>query len=225
MKHFAAFALMVLSCVPAKAQMGGMGGRPAQAQNIEAEILEMEQEADKAALKEALLLQAREGMKITRGAEAEKKQIHEESAVLHDFIARKKEAVTARAAKILEQRMAGRRPPAARAAQPSQDDDKEDAVEGFEKARIEAQLLQVEVNLQESELAKAIDALATEDLAAGNDPARLEKAKAARKEYDTIRAKLVELKKRQYREQQIVLRMQMQMQNMRMGGMGGGGFQ
>jgi hypothetical protein len=161
-------------------------------------------------------------MKITRGAEAEKKQVYEGSAALHGFIARKKQAVTARAAGILEQRMAGRRPTAARAAQPSQGDDSEDDVEGFEEARIEAQLIQAQVNLLEPALAKAIEALATEDQATGNDPARLEKARAARKEYDTIKAKLVELKKRLYREQQIVQHMQMQLQNMGMGGMGGG---
>ena len=64
MKSMATFALIALLCVPARAQFGGMGGggTATQARSIELELLEMEQEADKAALKEAFLLQARQGM-------------------------------------------------------------------------------------------------------------------------------------------------------------------
>ena len=84
MKSMATFALVVLLCVPAKAQyggMGGMGGRPAatQAQSIELDLLEMEQEADKAALKEALLIQARQGMKPIQGTDPEKRQSAEDT--------------------------------------------------------------------------------------------------------------------------------------------------
>ena len=103
MKYVATFALVVLLCGPAKAQyggMGGMGGRAAaQAQTIELELLEMEQEADKAALKEAFLAQARHGMKPAAGLRQEEKQaLDEEITALHAFIAGKKEAITARAA-------------------------------------------------------------------------------------------------------------------------------
>jgi hypothetical protein len=226
MKSLTAFALVVLACVPAKAQlggMGGMGGRPAaQAQSIEAEILEMQQEADKAALKEALGLQAREGMKPIRGAE--RQHSDEDAVALRDFIVKKKEAITARAAEILDKRTGGRRgPAAARAAQPPEGD-KQDAVERYEKARIEVQLLQAQVNLLQPELTKAVEELADADIAASKDDTKREKAEAARKEYDKIKVKVVELNKRLYQEQQTVVPMQGQMQMMGMGGMAGGGF-
>ena len=75
MKRVATFTLLVLLCVPAKAQFGGMGGmgggvagRPmTPAESIDLEIVQMEQEADKTALKEALLAQARLGMKPVPG--------------------------------------------------------------------------------------------------------------------------------------------------------------
>ncbi|OJW13713.1 MAG: hypothetical protein BGO49_29760 [Planctomycetales bacterium 71-10] len=223
MKYFAAFALAFLACVPARAQLGGMGGRPAtQPQNIEAEILEMEQEADKAALKEALLLQAREGMKGTQGTDVEKKQEAEDSAALRDFIARKKGAITARAAKLVENRTAGRQAPAARAVRPPQGADDQDLIEGYEKAKVEIQLLQAQANLLQPDLAKAVDDLASADLAAGTDQTHREKAEAARKEYDRLKTKVVDINKRLYQERRIMAPMQMQMQAMGMGGMGGG---
>ena len=123
MKSMATFALIALLCVPAKAQfggMGGMGGGPAtQAKSIELELLEMEQEADKAALKEAFLLQARQGMKPIRGADPEKRQSAEDAAALRDFIAKKKEAIIERAAEVKKARVAGS-PPAARNARADQ---------------------------------------------------------------------------------------------------------
>lgn len=229
MKYFAAFALVVLFCIPAKAQMGGMGGgggmgeRPAALpRNIETEILELEQEADKAALKEALLLQAREDMKVFRGSDDQKKEIAEDAAALRDFIAKKKETLTARAAKLAESRTGGRQTPAARAAQPPRDVDSQDAIEGYEKAKVEVQLLQAQVNLLQPELTKAIDELAAADLAASTDLTRRDIADAARKEYDKLKARVVDLNKQLYREQQVVLPMQMQMQRMGFGGMGGG---
>ena len=87
MKRLAAFALVILSCAPAKAQFGGMGGmgggmavRPmTPAESIDLEIMQMEQEADKAALKEALLAQARLGMKPVPGGKAEKEQKDQEA--------------------------------------------------------------------------------------------------------------------------------------------------
>src|SRR5262245_13193070 len=142
MKSMATLALAVLVCVPAKAQLGGARGGGPPAQNIELELLEMQQEADKAALKEALLLQAREGMKAIQGTEAEKKRSAEDAASLSDFIAKKKEVINARAAEILDKRMPGRRGPAVRPNQPPDEDNMQEAVERYEKAKIEAQLLQ-----------------------------------------------------------------------------------
>src|SRR4051794_16819595 len=111
MKSLTAFALAILFCVPARAQFGGMGGtggRPAApAPSIEVEILEMEQEADKAALKEALLLQAREGIKTNQADERENRRAADAAAALRHFIAGKKEVITARAAEIADKRAAG----------------------------------------------------------------------------------------------------------------------
>jgi hypothetical protein len=227
MKSLTAFALVVLACVPARAQFGGMGvmgGRPAaQAQSIEAEILEMEQEADKVLLKEALLLQGRQSMKPIHGSETEEKQHAERTAALRDFIVKKKEAITARAPEILGKRTPVRLGPQQQGAPQPPSDGRQDAVERYEKAKIEVQLLEAQVNLLQPELAKAIEAVANADHAASKDEKQREKAEAARKDYDKIKAKVVELSKRLHQEQQIVLPMQMQMQRMGMGR--GGGFQ
>ena len=234
MKHVATFALLVLLCAPAKAQFGGMGGgmgggiavRPmTPAESIDLEIMQMEQEADKAALKEALLAQARLGMKPIPGGKAEKEQFAEETAVLRDFIAKKKEAMTARAAEMTDKRTAGRRAPAAaRASQTPESDNKQDAVERYEKAKIEVQLLQAQVNLLQEPLGDAVTALATADIAASNDETQRDKAEAARKTYDKIKEKVVELNKRLYQEQQVMLPMMQQVQQMQQMGMMGGGF-
>jgi hypothetical protein len=232
MKRFAAFALVILSCAPAKAQYGGMGGmgggmavRPmTPAESIDLEIMQMEQEADKAALKEALLAQARLGMRPVPEGKAEK-EFAEETVALRDFIAKKKEVMTARAAEMADKRTAGRRAPAAaRASQTPEGDNKQDAVERYEKAKIEVQLLQAQVNLLQEPLGDAVTALATADIAASMDETQREKAEAARKAYDKIKEKVVELNKRLFQEQQVMLPMQQQMQQMQQMGMMGGGF-
>ena len=76
MKNVATFALVVLACVPARAQyggMGGMGGAPAtQSRSIEVEFLEMEQEADKTAHEKAALqtqTQVQEAIEENLGSE------------------------------------------------------------------------------------------------------------------------------------------------------------
>src|SRR4051812_31182358 len=109
MKSMATFALIALLCVPAKAQFGGMGGggTATQARSIELELLEMEQEADKAALKEAFLFQARQGLQPIQGTDPEKRQLAEDAAALRDFIAKKKEAIIERAAEVRKARFAG----------------------------------------------------------------------------------------------------------------------
>jgi hypothetical protein len=222
MKSAATFALVVLVCVPAKAQfggMGGMGGR-AQAQSIELELLEMEQEADKTALKEALLIQARQGMKPIHGTDSEKKQLDEDVAALRDFIARKREAITARASQLTKTRVASRRVPAAPAVSPAdQKASRQELVEKIQRAQIDIQLLEAEVLLLRTPLDQAIDALAKAEVAASKDEAERPKAEAARKEYDKIKANVVEQNKRLELEK---LELQSMNQTMGMGGMGGG---
>jgi hypothetical protein len=110
MKSLTAFALAVVSCVPAMAQFGGMGraGFPqvAQTKKVEIEILELEQEADKAALKEALSLQAHQGMMLE--SESQKNLAKARADVLRDFIAKKKEAIAARDTALRKSRSAGK---------------------------------------------------------------------------------------------------------------------
>ncbi len=205
MKCVATFALVVLSCVPAMAQFGGMGGMgggmPAQPKSIEVELLEMEQEADKAALKEALALQARQGMKPAHRGQAD-------VAALPDFIAKKKEAITARDAEL--RKLSGPRPPAATAAQKQPQVDWQASIEKSENARIEAQLLQTQVTLLEPELAKAIQALAAAEHEASADEKQRAKADEARKGYEKIKTEYLEHSKR------------LRMEERQSGGMGGG---
>lgn len=226
MKSTATFALVVLVCIPAKAQFGGMGGMAAraQAQSIEIELLEMEQEADKTALKEALLLQARQGMQPIRGTEPEKKQFAEDAAVLRDFIARKKEAITERASQLTKTRVASRRVPATPAVPPAdQKASRQELVEKIERAQIDIQLLEAEALLLRTPLDEAVQALAKAEVAASRDEAERPKAEAARKEYEKIRANVVEQSKRLQLER---LELQSMNQMLGMGGMGGmgGGF-
>jgi hypothetical protein len=220
MKSAATFVVVVLACVPAMGQLGGAPGPPQQApgQSIDLELLELEQDADKALLREALLLQGRQGMKpITQGADGEKRQFSEEAAALRDFIDRKKHALTARAAELAEKRTVARRVPAGTRASQPPDGDRQTVIEKYEQARVEAQLLEAQIALLQTPMEKAIQALAKAELDASNDEARRPVAEAARREYDKIKAKVVEHNKRLQLEQQA-------MQPMQMRGMGGGGF-
>jgi hypothetical protein len=214
MKSLATFALVVLFCVPARAQFGGMGGGggiPAtQAQSIETQLLEMEQEADKMALKDALLLQARQGMEP-------KSERQDHIVVLRDFIAKKKDAISNRDAELKKLRSS--RTVAATAGRKQPQFDLQASIESSEKARIESQLLQAQVNLLEPELSKAIDALAAAEHEANKDEKQRSKADDARKVYEKIKAQYVEHSKK--------LRLEQQQSGgmggmIGMGGMGGG---
>jgi len=224
MKSMATFAIVALFCVPANAQMGGMGGAPAtQARSIELELLEMEQEADKAALKEALLIQARQGMKRDHGTDTEKRLAEADAASLRDFISSKKETSTQRAAEVRKARVAGSPATArnARANQPNRSDqqtklDQQAAYERYAEAQINVQLLEAQLALLQAPLNAAVQAPAAAELATSNDAAQREKAEAARKEFIRIKAKYVGYSKQLQVEQQ-----EMQPVGM-MGGMGGG---
>jgi hypothetical protein len=230
MKSMATFALVVLLCVPAKAQYGGMGGHPAtQAQSIEIDLLEMEQEADKSALKEALLIQARQGMRPIQGTDPEKRQFAEDTVALRDFIAKKKEAITARAAEMRKSRIAGSLPAArnVRVDQQAKSDqqakvDRQATYEKYAEAQIDVQLLEAQLALLQEPLNAAVQALAAAELAASNDESQRAKAEAARKEFEKIKARYVGFNKRLQAEQQELQSMGMMAGMPGMGGMGGG---
>jgi DNA polymerase III delta prime subunit len=169
----------------------------------------MEQDADKTALREALLLQAQQGMK------AERSLSEKDADVLNAFISRKKAAIIARAAELTKTRLGARRLPntVSPVDQPTTAD-RQAIIEKIEKAQIETQLLQAQINLLQNPLSKAINALATAEFAASDDETQKAKADEARKEYEKIKAKYVEHSKRLQLEQQEVQSMQ------QMGGMG-----
>lgn len=209
MKSLAAFALVVLSCAPAIAQRA----QPqTQSPGIESELLEMAQDVDKTILREALMLQARQGMKPE--ANLPKK----DADALREFIAKKKGDIIARAADVRKSRVPGMRGPntVSRAATTAE---QQDVIEKIEKAQIETQLLQVGVNLLQPALTKAINALATAELAMNDDETQKAKVDEARKEYEKIKAKYVDASKRLQLEQQ---ELQLMQQSIGMRGMGGG---
>jgi hypothetical protein len=236
MKSMATFVLIALLCVSAKAQLGGMGGGgPAtQAMSIELELMEMEQEADKAALKEAFLLQARRGMKPIQGTETEKRQFAEDAAALRDFIAKKKESIIERAAEVRKARVAGL-PPAARNARADQQDksdqqtrlDQQATFEKYAEAQINVQLLETQLALLQEPLNAAVNNLAAAEFAASaaiNDETKAANARAARKEFEKIKARYAGYSKQLQVERQGMQQVERQQVRMMggMGGMGGG---
>jgi hypothetical protein len=231
MKSMATFALVLLLCVPARAQLGGMGGVGGvplmQAKSIEVELLEIEQEADKAALKEALLLQAKQGMKPMRGTDPEKRQFAEETAALRDFIAEKKTVITRRADELNKFRVMG--PSAAASVNRGEKRgngeqqvkvDQQASYEKYAEAQVNAQLLETQVNLLQEPLNSAIQALANAEIAASNDGSKAATVEAARKEFEKIKAKYVGYQK-QLQEERLGMRLMGGMGGMG-GGMGGG---
>jgi hypothetical protein len=224
MKNLALFALAVLPCVPATAQQAPAQRQPTSPrQSIEREILEMEQEVDKAALKEALMLRARQGMNPAPDDQPEKTRAAEKAAALREFIDSKKDAIIARSDELMKSRLAGMPAPLAARGAPSDRQGEVDRRAAYERgadAQVEVQLLQVQINLLQAPLDQAIQALATAEIASGNDESQREKAEAARKEYEKIKARYAELSKRLQMARQEAQSMQ------QIGGMGGfgGGF-
>jgi hypothetical protein len=170
----------------------------------------MEQEADKAALKEALQVQARLGLNFMPEPE-------EQVVALRKFIAGKKEAITTRDAEL---RKASTSKTAATNSTDKQPQfDLRANVENAENARIDAQLHEAQIQLLEPELAKAIELLAAAEHEAGRNEKHRLKADEARKVYDKIKAEYVKHSKELRVHQQ-------QSGGMAVGGMGGmgGGF-
>src|SRR4051794_6112202 len=99
MKCLSSFASVILFCIPAAAQQPpAQGQTPTQRQSIEVELLELEQDVDKSILREALLLLGRQGMMPS--PQPGVNRADEEVAALRDFVARKKQAIIARAAEM-----------------------------------------------------------------------------------------------------------------------------
>jgi hypothetical protein len=226
MTRLIAFALVVLSCIPAAAQPP-----PPQRQSAQLELLELEQDADKAILREALLLQGRMEMKPAPDTEREKQRFAEESVTLRDFIARKRASIKARvdelarADELANKRTAPRRGPQrpiGALADPAAKADREAALEKYEKANIEVQLLQAQVDLLQQPLGEAVQALAKAEVDASNDESLRPKADEARKAYEKLKARVVEHSKRLRLEQQEMLPMQQMLGGMRGMGYAGG---
>lgn len=228
MKSPTTSALILILCVPATAQQVTPGQQPLpQRPSIEYELQELEQDADKALLREALLLQGRLEMKSAPDHDADSKRDQKEADALRGFITKKKEAIVARAAELRASRAAGLRSPSANRGRPAElPTNTPDLIEKIEKTQVDTQLLQTQVNLLQQPLSEAIDTLAVAEFAASDDETQRPKAEAARKAFEKVKAKHVELSKR--------LQVgQYEMQSMRqtagigmMGGMGGmgGGF-
>jgi hypothetical protein len=222
MKSVATIAVVVLLCVPAKAQFGGGQGRPQQpqAQNIELELLELEQDVDKTLLREALLLQGRTDMKAAPDTAPDNKEFERNAKALHEFIGKKKDAIVARTAEVRKTRAQGMRPIARDVRGDQQAKvDRQTSYEKFAEAQIDVQLLEAQLALLQEPLNAAVQALATAELAASNDGSQRAKAEAARKEFEKIKAKYVGYNKRLQAEQQGLQSMGMMSG---MGGMGGG---
>jgi chromosome segregation ATPase len=219
MKRLATLALAVLFCVSAKAQPASPAQQPQpRRQGIELELLELEQDVDKALLREALTLQGRRSMKVAPDAPAERDQLEKEAAALSAFIANKKDAIIARAAELTKPRAASRR--GATAASPDTQParaDKQAILEKIENAQIEIQLLETRINLLRTPLNEAVQALATAELAASNDETQRPKAEAARKQYEKVKASFVEQSTRLQSAQQ-----ELQSMHQSLGGFGGG---
>jgi hypothetical protein len=211
-KHFAAIALLILACVPADAQVTAED-QPQARPPIEFELLEMQQTADKAALKEAMLLEARQGMC------ADKNLSEKASEDLAKFIAKKREAIIARAAELAKGRVANRRGMGADLTS-NQPADRQAAIEKAVTFQVEAQLLQAQIQLLHQPLNEAAQTLATAEVAAEKDESKKPELEAARKNYEKIKAKVVEYTKKQRMAQQ---EMGMPGFGGSMGG-GGGGF-
>jgi hypothetical protein len=213
MMRLAAFALVVIVCVPAMAQQQSPQRRP-----VERELLDIEQEVDKTLLREALLLQGRARMKGVPDDKAEAKQYEKDAKVLEEFIARKKEAITERAAEVTNKLMANR-PTMTLEAPADQSAKHQAAIEKIETGKVEVQLLAAQIELLQEPLSKAVENLAAADLSSSKDETLRAKAEEARKDYDKIKARYVELNKRLQIEQE---GMQSLQQSFGMGGFGGG---
>ena len=215
MKIPAAFALLLVFGVPTEAQP-----TPPRTETIESELLQLEQDADKTLLSEALLVRGRKAMQQRADAQPG------ESPALRDFIAEKKRSIIKRSEEMREMRSKSTATKA-RAAAPLAEADRQKLIEKMANAQVEVQLLQTQSQLYQGALTEAINALATAELVASGDENQRQKVDAARKEYEKAKSRVVEVGKRLTTEQAKLNEMYqttgfMGGMGMGMGGMGGG---
>lgn len=231
LKYLATFALVLFACGPASAQMGGMGGGMGgmgggmggmQNKPIDQELLEIEQEVDKASLKEALTMQRKDAMHQFLGGGRSPRREENEKKELAAYIAELKKTITDRDAELKKIRAEALKAGVnrAQAAASAPKVDREEQIEKLEKAQVEVQLLQAQIGLLQDPLNDSINAVAAAEQAAADDEAKRPQAEEARKKLDKIKSRFIDLGKRLKVNQEEVG--SLQSTGVGMGGMGGG---
>jgi hypothetical protein len=241
MKTLAAFALVLVFGAQAQAQLGGGGapGNPGRGQQQQAvptqetqvglELLELEQEADKTLLKEALLVLGRKGLNVAMerpGDEGASKRELEQQEALKSYIAAKKESIVKRSAEIqalrdepLRRRRAQAATQVAKVNTELARMDRQGQIEKIEASQAEIQLLQRQGQAYGQKLTEAIEALVNAELMVGKDETQRGMADEARRQYEKAKAKYVEVSKQTRLEENKLNELQ---QQAGMGGFGGG---
>lgn len=235
MRRLAATALLlVFGGVLAHAQFGGAGGsggtppKPAtrREENVQLKLLEIAQEVDETLLREAMLTLGRLSMapKLDQpDAESarQRKGLDAEKEALTQFIEQRTHAITERAAELAKKRAEAMVPPQSspRVSRPDPDE-KPGRSEDIEKARVEVQLLQTQVEYSQQALTEAIATLAQAELAAGGDPFQGQQVNA-RDKFEKAKSAHVEYRKRLNDELKKLRALDPQSGY---GGMGGGGM-
>jgi hypothetical protein len=164
-------------------------------------------------------------MKAAPDTAPESKEFERHAKALRDFIDRKKGAIIDRATQtqVTKTRVESRRVQVSPAVSPAeQKGNREELAERIEKSQIDIQLLEAQEILLREPLAEAIRALAQAEVAASKDEAERPKVEAARKEFDKIKARVVEQNKRLQLERQELQSLNQANQATPMGGRGGG---
>lgn len=208
MKRLAATALLlVFGGVPAHAQFGGSGGTPPKPatrreENVQLRLLEIAQEVDETLLREAMLTLGRLNMTAKPDqpdAEStrKRKDLDAEKGALTEFIEQRTHAITERAAELAKKRAEAMVPSQSspRVAR-SDPNEKPGRIEDIEKASVDVQLLQTQVEYSQQALSEAITALAQAELAAGDDESQRQKVDAAHKKFEKVKSAYVEYRKR-----------------------------
>ncbi len=220
----AASALLLAFGIPARAQQQPA---PPRNENVQTELIELEQDVDKALLREAMMLLGRKNLKPSSerptSDEARKREA-EDAAVLEDYIQRKKQAIIERAGELRKGRAESFRARMAQIVPKAPEADRQGLIEKMEGAQVEVQLLQTQVQAFQQPLSQAIQELTAAELAASQDANQRSKAEEARKGYEKAKSKFVEISKRFQVEQGKLAEMQQSMGGMGGGGMGGGGM-
>ena len=200
--------LLVLGGAPVQAQFGGLPGgaqqQPAtrREENIQLKLLGIAQDVDEALLREAMLNLGRLGMtpksdQPDAESARQRKETEAEKDALAQFIEQKTRAITERAAELTKKRAESMVParPNAGVIRPDTQASPE-RIEDIEKARVDVQLLQTQVQYSQQALSEAINELAQAELGGGDDESQREKVEAARKKFEKLKIVHVEYSKR-----------------------------